>query len=296
MWGKRKRFGRSAAFGVAWILLIALIVQIIRTLATSKAIHYGVIKHYLFSSTILHGVLVTVELTAISMAIGLILGLILALMRLAKGRVLQRVASLYIWFFRGSPVLVQLIFWFNLGLIFKTISIGIPFGPTFASVETNTVITGFTAAILGLGLNEGAYMAEIIRSGIMAVSKGQHEAARALGMSPVQVMRIVVLPQALRVAVPPTGNQLINMFKVTSLVSVIGGGDVLTNAENLSSQNFFVIELLIVATLWYLLLTSASTVLQRYLERRLSPDEGRNAESRSRRAERAAKKTGVFGA
>lgn len=270
---------RRVALATGVAILGVIFAQIGFTLASSANIRYSAIRHYLFSKAILNGVAVTVELTVLSMLIGIALGLALALMRLSRSRPARSVAAVYIWFFRGSPVLVQLIFWFNLGLIFKSLAIGVPFGPALVRVSTDSVIDGFTAALLGLGLNEGAYMAEIMRSGILAVAKGQSEAARALGMAPAQVMRIVVLPQAVRVAIPPTGNQLINMFKVTSLVSVIGGGDLLTRAENISAQNFLVIELLVVATLWYLALTSVATVAQGYLERRLANNTARSRDS-----------------
>lgn len=261
---------RRSVWSILGLLAAVAVAQIVYSLANNTKIHYSAIRKYVFAPVILKGVVVTIELTVISMVVGIVLGVILALLRLSQIRVLRWLAGLYIWFFRGSPVLVQLIFWFNLGLMFSTISIGVPWGPTFASTATNSVISGFTAALLGLGLNEGAYMAEIVRSGVLAVNRGQAEAARALGMSPIQVMRIVVLPQAMRVAIPPTGNQLINMLKVTSLVSVVGGGDLLTHAQNIASTNFYVIELLSVATLWYLLLTSFATVGQSALERRLA--------------------------
>jgi polar amino acid transport system permease protein len=267
---RRRWLLRRAALLALLVVAAAVVAQVVANVARNPLIHYGAFGQYQFSRAILSGVVVTLELTILSMLIGLLLGVLLALARLSRDPLLRTAAGAYVWFFRGTPVLIQLIFWFNLSLIFKTLAVGIPFGPVFASVPTNSVISGFSAALLGLGLNEGAYMAEIVRSGILAVDRGQGEAARALGMTPSQVMRIVILPQALRVVVPPTSNQCINMLKVTSLVSVIGGGDLLTNAENISSQNFLVVELLAVAALWYLALTTLATFGQQALERRLA--------------------------
>jgi len=175
----------------------------------------------------------------------------------------------YGWLFRGIPVLVQLIFWYNLALLFPRLSIGLPFTPWGVGVGTNAVITGFSAAVLGLGLNEAAYMAEIIRAGIIGVDAGQAEAARALGMRQPQVLRHVILPQAMRVIVPPTANQIILMLKATSLTAFIAGGDLLTQAEGIYSNNFQVIPLLIDASLWYISLTAVATLAQQMLERQV---------------------------
>ncbi len=287
----RRRSERRRRLIVTAVALVVLVVlaQVAYSVATDPLIHYPAIGEYQFAPTILSGVVVTIELTVLSQIIGIVLGVVFALGRLSRNWLLRTVAAGYIWFFRGTPVLIQLIFWYNLGLIFKTLGIGVPGGPTLISVSTNALISGFTAALLGLGLNEGAYMAEIVRGGILAIDRGQSEAARALGMTPSQVMRIVILPQALRVVVPPTGNQLINMLKVTSLVSVIGGGDLLTNSEYVSSQNFLVVELLVVATLWYLALTTVATIAEQALERRLVYGSSQVAEpAQSRRQQRVA--------
>jgi polar amino acid transport system permease protein len=223
-----------------------------------------------FEKSILSGLLVTLELTAVSMALGVVLGTVLAIMRLSANPLLRGVAGAYVWLFRGTPILVQLLFWFFLGTVLPKISLGIPFGPEWVEWDTNTVITQFAAAILGLGLNEAAYMAEIVRAGIRSVDPGQPEAAQALGMSPAVTYRRVVLPQAARLIVPPTANETISMLKLTSLVLVIGLPELTTTAQLIYGRNFQQIPLLIVASIWYLVLTTLLTLLQSRLERRMS--------------------------
>jgi polar amino acid transport system permease protein len=225
---------------------------------------------YVFEKSILSGLLVTLELTAVSMALGVVLGTVLAIMRLSANPLLRGAAGAYVWLFRGTPILVQLLFWFFLGTVLPKISLGVPFGPEWVEWDTNTVITQFTAAILGLGLNEAAYMAEIVRAGITSVDPGQPEAAQALGMSPAVTYRRVVLPQAARLIVPPTANETISMLKLTSLVLVIGLPELTTTAQLIYGRNFQQIPLLIVASIWYLVLTTLLTLLQSRLERRMS--------------------------
>ena len=255
---------------IATVVIVILALLAGHLLATNKNIDWSVIWTSLFSGPILSGVLDTLTLTFLSMAIAIALGIALAVMRLSLNPVLQWTSWLFLWFFRSVPPLVQLIFWYNLGLLIPKIWIGIPFGPEFFSVGTNALISGFTAAILGLSLHFAAYMAEVVRAGLASVDSGQHEAAQALGMSSMLTLRRIALPQAMRVIVPPTGNQFLSLLKTTSLVSVIGGGDLLTRAQEIYSHNFKVLELLIVASLWYLLLTSLATVGQHYLERHYS--------------------------
>ena len=229
---------------------------------------WPVVGAYLFNPEILHGVLVTIYLTASCMCIGIVLGVVLALMRQSDNKLLAYSAHAYIIAFRGTPVLVQLIFWFNLSALFPTIAIGLPFvGLTLLSVNANAVITPVVAANLGLGLCEAAYMAEIVRAGVRSVDPGQAEAAAALGLTRAQSMRRIVLPQALRVIIPPTGNEVIGMMKYTSLASVISVTETLTAAELIYTRNFETIPLLIVASIWYLVLTTVLTGLQRLLER-----------------------------
>jgi polar amino acid transport system permease protein len=206
-------------------------------------------------------------LTVLAMVVGIVLGVILSVMRLSPNWVMAWVSWIYIWFFRGTPVLVQIFFWFNINLIIKSIDIGIPFTSVWVHANTNTLIAPFMAVLLGLGLNEAAYMAEICRAGIISVEHGQTEAAQALGMSGSLVMRRIVLPQAMRVIIPPTGNETISMLKTSSLAFVASVPELFTRQQQIASATYDVLELLIVASLWYLLMTSILTVGQFYLER-----------------------------
>jgi polar amino acid transport system permease protein len=246
------------------VIVAVILVLVLLVLCNGSFIHWDVVWHYLFSGPILSGLLVTIELTVLSMVVGIVLGVVLALMTGSSTPSVAWAARLYIWFFRGTPVLVQLIFWFNLALVVPRIGSG------DWSISTNDLITPFLAAVLGLGLNEGAYMSEIIRAGIASVDRGQLEAGLAVGLTRAASMRKVVLPQALRVIVPPTGNQAIGMLKTTSLVSVIAASDLLTQAQHIYAQNFQVIDLLVVASIWYLVLTTIASVLQSMLERKVA--------------------------
>ncbi|MFC4019202.1 amino acid ABC transporter permease [Micromonospora sp. GCM10011542] len=261
------RPGRWLAAGVVALVLAWLGWSI----AVNPNLHWDIVVDYQFDRVILEGLWVTIQLTVASMLIGVVLGVVMALMQISDSRILRTGATAYVWFFRGTPLLVQLIFWFNIALIFPEIGIGVPFGgPKLVTWETNALVTGFVAALLGLSINEGAYMSEIVRAGLRAVDPGQQEAAAALGMSRAKIMWRVVLPQAMRIIVPPTGNQFISMLKTTSLVSVIAGADLLTVAQRLYLTNFEVIALLIVASIWYLVLTTVASVGQYFLERRFS--------------------------
>jgi polar amino acid transport system permease protein len=234
--------------------------------STGAGTGWQVVWNYLFQGLILGGILLTIELTVAAMLIGVVLGVILAVMRLSPNPVTSWVSWFYIWFFRGTPVLVQIFFWFNLNLVLHRIGIGIPGTSIEISASTNTLITPLMAAIVGLGLNEAAYMAEIVRAGIISVEHGQTEAAQALGMTRLQVMQRIVLPQAMRVIIPPTGNETISMLKTTSLAFVATVPELYTRAQQVANFNFAVIELLIVASIWYLALTSVLTIGQYYLE------------------------------
>jgi len=253
--------------GVAAILVAAAL--FVQFLLTNDKLRLDLVVGYLFERSVMRGLLLTLELTVLAMVLGIVLGTVLAIMRLSGNRVLSFVAGGYVWFFRGTPILVQLLFWFFLGSILPVISLGIPFGPTFVEIPTNVLISQFTAAILGLGLNEAAYMAEIIRAGIRSVDPGQAEAAEAVGMSRLLAYRRVVLPQAARVILPPTANNTISMLKLSSLVIVIGLPELLTAVQLIYSRNFQQIPLLIVASIWYLLLTTILTIIQSRIERRL---------------------------
>jgi polar amino acid transport system permease protein len=252
---------------VAALIVLVVAAALVRSAVTDPHFEWGVVGEYIFDHRVLEGLLVTIELTVIAMAIGVVLGMVLAVMRLSPNPLLSRASWLYIFFFRGTPVLVQLIFWYNISALYPKIGLGIPFGPTLVHPDANTLITAFRAAVLGLGLNEAAYMAEIVRAGIISVDPGQNDAAQSLGMTRVQTLRRIVLPQAMRVIIPPTGNETISMLKTTSLASVITVGELLFAVQNIYSANFKPIPLLIVASIWYLVCTSVLYVGQHYLER-----------------------------
>jgi polar amino acid transport system permease protein len=237
------------------------------TFAAAPTLDWRVVGQYLFFPRILDGIVVTLELTVIAMAIGVSLGVLLAVMRLSVNPVLSSVSWFYIWFFRGTPVLVQIFFWYNLALILPHLTIGIPFTHIEWVGVTNQIDSPFLAAILGLGLNEAAYMSEIVRAGIISVDQGQTEAAQALGMNRVGVMRRIVLPQAMRVVLPPTGNETISMLKTTSLVYITTTHELFFAQLLVASYNYQVIALLIVASIWYIVCTSILTFGQYYLER-----------------------------
>jgi polar amino acid transport system permease protein len=258
--------GRWVATGL--ILLFGA--SLVHSVATNKLLEWHIVEQFLFDQRILEGVAVTLELTASVMAVGVVLGIVLAVMRLSPNPLVTGTSWLYIWFFRATPVLVQLLFWYNIAAIYPRISLGIPFvGVEFVHGSANSVITTYVAALLGLGLNEGAYMAEIVRAGIISIGEGQIDAAQSLGMSRLQIMRRIVLPQAMRVIIPPTGNETISMLKTTSLVIVIALSppELLLATENIFAVNFKPIQLLIVASIWYAAMTSVLYVGQYYLER-----------------------------
>jgi len=257
---------------VAAALSVALLAAFAYAMFTNPNIEWGVIAFYFTEKSILTGALLTVQLTILSMVVGVVLGVVLAVMRLSDNPVLNTLSGLYIWFFRGTPQLIQLIFWFNLAFLFPRLGFG------DFSQDTNLLITPFAAALIGLSLNEAAYMAEIVRAGIIAVNVGQKEAAMALGLTPAQILRKVVLPQAMRMIIPPTGNQAIAMLKVTSLCSVISARELLTNAQIIYAKNFLIIELLIVASLWYLVMTTIATFGQYHLEKHFNSRGYRNVQ------------------
>jgi polar amino acid transport system permease protein len=252
-----------------------LAVALIRSAATNPRFDWGIVGHYFFSSDVVHGLLVTVELTVLSMVIGIVLGVVLAVMRLSPNPLVSGASWFYIWFFRGTPLLVQLLFWNFVGALYPKISVGIPFGPEFFSFKANSVITPFVAALLGLGLNEGAYMAEIVRAGILSVDEGQTDAAHALGMTRLQTMRRIVLPQAMRVIIPPTGNETISMLKNSALVSVIAYKELLYTVQLIYAVNYKQIPLLLVASLWYLIVTTLLSIGQHFIERHYGRGSGR---------------------
>jgi polar amino acid transport system permease protein len=261
---------RPIGFGrwLLWGAVLLIVADFAWIFANNGNFGWPIILHYFTAAAVLHGLWVTLGLTLIAMVLGVALGLLIAVAKLSRDRLLNGLAGLYIWFFRGTPLLVQLIIWYNLSTLFPELSIAIPFGPTLVSWNTNDVITPMTAAIAGLSLNEAAYMAEIIRGGLLSVDRGQYEATDAFGMTRAYALRRIIIPQAMRAIVPPTGNQLISMIKATSLVSVIAMADLLYSVQTIYNRTFEVIPMLLVAVLWYLLITSVLNIGQGFIERR----------------------------
>ncbi|MFB6613258.1 amino acid ABC transporter permease [Streptomyces sp. NPDC056367] len=254
---------------VATVAAVAALAGLAGSLAKNANLHWDIVGDYLFAGLIFDGMATTLWLTAAAMALGLVLGTVVAVMRLSSSPVLYGLSSLFVWAFRGTPLLVQIIFWGYAAALYSQIKIGIPFtGITFVSWDTNAVLTPAVAALLALGLNEAAYTSEIVRAGIQSVDPGQAEAAHSLGMRPALTMRRIVLPQAMRVIIPPMGNETINMLKMTALVSVIAAHDLMSNIQEVYAQNYQVIPLLVVASCWYLALVSLLSIPQAWLERR----------------------------
>jgi polar amino acid transport system permease protein len=249
------------------VIVVLITSSLIWTVATAPYMHWHFVSDFLFNRLILQGVQLTIVLTIAAMVIGIVGGVLMAVMRLSPNPVMSTVSWVYIWFFRGTPVLVQIFFWFNLAIILPYIGFHIPGTGIGVSWSTNVVISALTAAILGLGCNEAAYMAEIVRAGIISVDQGQTEAAQALGMTRTQFMQRIVLPQAMRVIIPPTGNETISMLKTTSLAYYAAVPEVFTRANQIANANYQVVELLFVASIWYLVMTSILTVGQYYIER-----------------------------
>lgn len=247
-------------------VVLVLVAMLVHDLFTNPRFGWSDVGHYLFSGPVMSGVAVTLELTVLAMVIGIVLGVSFAVMRLSSNPVLSGAAWLYIWFFRGTPVYVQIIFWYNISALEPSLTFGVPFGPAVVHASANTLVTPIAAALLGLGLNEGAYYAEIVRAGIISVDRGQVEAAQSLGMRRLQLMRKVVLPQAMRVIVPPTGNETISMLKTSALASAATVGEIFYATGLISARNYETISLLIVASIWYLVMTTVLTIGQYYVE------------------------------
>lgn len=255
----RRHYGRW----VGAVVLILLAIMLIRSVVSNPRFGWGQVNLYLRDSSIGHGLWITCYLTVLCMIIGVALGVVLAVMRLSVNPIVRGAAFAYVSFFRGTPVLVQLLFWYNISALYPHLTFGVP----GVSLNANALVTPLIAALLGLGLNEAAYMSEIVRAGILSVDHGQGEAASALGLNKLQTMRRVVLPQAMRVIIPPTGNETIGMLKTTSLVSVLAVHELLYSAQIISARNFQTIPLLIVASIWYMVVTTVLGVGQFYLER-----------------------------
>lgn len=252
---------------VSAAIVAVLVAMAINTLLTNPNFRWDVVWQWLFSRTIVSGVMYTILLTIVAMILGTVLAVTMAIMRQSPNPILRWVATFYIWFFRGTPIYTQLIFWSLLPTLYPQLSLGIPFGPEFVTFDTAQVFTLLWMAFIGLGLNEGAYLAEIIRAGLLSVDKGQEEAATALGMHRGLILRRIILPQAMRVIVPPIGNETISMLKTTSLVAAIPFTLELTFVARAKGQALFVpIPLLIAAALWYLAITSLLMVIQYFIE------------------------------
>lgn len=265
---------------LAGAIIALLAVWLLFAMFTNERFDWNVVGTYLFSPAILKGVGNTLLLTLVGMVLGIVLGVFVAVARLSPNPVLRTVAVAYSWLFRGVPLMVQLLMWYFLAAVVPKLGVGIPFGPGLFLIDTNSVMTPMLAAALGLGLSEAAYMGEIVRSGLISVSEGQTEAARAIGMSRVQILRRVVLPQAMRVIIPPTGNEVIVMLKNTSLLIMIGFAELMTTVTTIYSQTFQNIPLLLVASFWYLVLTALLSAIQFLIERRLGRGFRRSLPSR----------------
>jgi polar amino acid transport system permease protein len=245
--------------------VIVVVLAVIGRAFAGGQIEWSYVGRFLTAKVILEGIVNTMVMAVLAMALGIVLGVVVAIMRLSPNPVLQSVATGYTWLFRGTPLILQLLLWFNLALVFPTIGI-----PGLWSVRAVDLMTPFLSALLGLGINQGAYTSEVMRAGMLSVDAGQYEAAQAIGMGRLRALRRIILPQAMRVVIPPLGNEFIGMVKATSLASVIQYPEVLHNAENIYYANSRVIELLIVAGFWYLMVVSILTPLQMLLERRFA--------------------------
>jgi polar amino acid transport system permease protein len=252
---------------VSAILILGVLVVFLQSLVTNPNFRWDVVGTYILDVKVVQGVGWTLLLTVASMVLAIVLAILLAFMRQSENPIFRWSSWAWVWFFRGTPVYTQLVFWGLVSVLYPKISAGVPFGPELFSVDTSTVITTLAAAILGLGLNESAYLAEIFRAGLKSVDRGQMEAAEALGMGKTKIMWRIILPQAMRVIVPPTGNETIGMLKTTSLVLAVPFTLDLTFATNtLANRTYLPVPLLIVAAIWYLVITSLLMVGQHYIE------------------------------
>lgn len=279
---------------IAAVVILLLIVLFVYGAATNTNYEWDTYSKYVFDKRISSGAWVTIQLTFWAMLLGVVLGIVLAVMRLTRNPVLQTVAWVYLWIFRGTPIYVQLVFWGLFTSLYPHLALGVPFVHQFAHFNIQTVNAAFFFAIIGLGLNEAAYMAEIVRAGISSVGEGQSEAATALGMSWGLTMRRIVLPQAMRVIIPPTGNELISMLKTTSLVVAVPlSTDLYNQAEQIAGVTFRPIPLLLVAATWYLVITSVLMVGQYFLEKRFARGSSRRLTGRQLRAKVTLDETAV---
>lgn len=269
----RLRHPWRTVFAVVLIILAALFIY---DAAFNRPVYnWAEVGKYVFDTRVISAIGYTLQLTIYSMIIAIVLGITLAVMRLSPNPVVSSVAWVYLWIFRGTPVYVQLTFWGLMPTIYKTITLGIPFTEALATIQTKDLLSYFTLAVIGLALNEAAYMAEIVRAGLLAVDKGQEEAATALGLGWGHTMSRVVLPQAMRVIIPPTGNEVISMLKTTSLVTAVPFTlELYTRTRDIASVTYQPVPMLIVGSIWYLVITSVLMVGQYYLERHFAKGVG----------------------
>lgn len=260
-----RHYGRGALA----IFVAAATAYVLWALATNPKVLWSVVGEFLLSPAIMRGLGITLAMTALAVVFGVVIAVAVAVMRLSRSYVLRGVSFGYVFLFRGIPLIVLLILVGNLGLFIPTISFGIPFTDvTLFSAPVKSVVTPFVASVIGLTLTTSAYMSEIVRGGLLSVSRGQYAAAMALGLNRGQTLRRIVIPQAMRVIVPPLGNEFITTLKMSALVSVIAGGDLLTVAMGIAGVNYRTIELLFVATFWYLVVIVVYSVIQYFVERR----------------------------
>ncbi|MEU9000805.1 amino acid ABC transporter permease [Streptomyces sp. NPDC059982] len=259
----RRRTGRRLSAAAALLVFALVLVSVVR----NDAFQWEVVGRYFTSSAVLDGLLLTLWLTGAVMALGFLFGTLLAVMRLSANPVLRTLSWGYVWVFRSTPLLVQLLFWFNIGALYPTLGLGIPYGPQLFTLKTVNLLGPTLTAVIGLTLHETAYAAEVVRGGILSVDPGQTEAAQALGLGRRRTLRRIVVPQAMRSIVPTAGNMLIGTLKGTSIVSVLAVHDLLYSVQLVYNQNYRVIPLLMVATLWYIAVTSVLSAGQYYVER-----------------------------
>jgi polar amino acid transport system permease protein len=260
------------------VVLLVLFAMLVHTLVTNGRFQWGVVGDYFLSGSIMRGLVLTLWMTAAVMSCGFVLGIGLAAMRLSANPILRTLSFGYVWLVRSVPPLVQLLFWYEIASLYPQLSLGIPFGPEFVTVKTAHLFTGILAAFVGLTVDIAAFSAEIVRGGILSVERGQSEAAEALGLSRGRIFRRIVLPQAMPAIVPATGNLLIGLLKATSIVSVIAVQDLLYSVQLIYQQNFLIMPLLMVATLWYIVLTTLLSVGQYFIERYYARGKRRDAD------------------
>ncbi len=262
-----------------WVIAVATLIvvgQFLHGFVTNPGWDWGTFAQYFTAASVMSALWLTIQLTFWGTLIGFAIGIGLAVARLSDNPVLQVISWFYIWAFRSIPLIVQLLFWFNIAYLYQTLSLGIPFGPSFFQFDVNSVISGSTAAIIGLALHQAAYSAEIVRAGIISVDQGQLEAAAALGIPKRREFFKIVLPQAMRGILPNAANEVISLFKGTSIVSVMAIAELFYQVQVIYGRNGRVVPLLMVATVWYIILTSVLSIVQFYVERHYAKGAVRN--------------------